>query len=75
MFATFRKSGNITLLNDLLIMSLNGSGSSVLNSFNVCVAMLLGSMDLFGLMQLIKNSMSAGGAREREIVSSVIWPR
>ena len=58
-------------------MSLNGSESSVLNSFNVFVDidMLFWPMDLFGLMQLIKNSMSAGGAREREIVSSVIWPR
>ena len=58
-------------------MSLNGSESSVLNSFNVFVDidMLLWPMDLFSFMQLIKNSMSAGGAREREIVSSVIWPR
>ena len=35
---------------------------------------MLGSVVLFGLMQLIKDSMSAGVVG-RKIVSSVIWPR
>ena len=73
-FATFRKSGNIPLLKDTLIISLNGSESSVLNSFNIFVGILLGPIALFGLMQLIKNSMSAGVVGERKIVSSLIWP-
>ena len=59
-FATFRKSGNIPLLKDTLIISLNGSESSHLNSFNILVGMLLGQIALFGLMQLIRDSMSAG---------------
>ena len=50
MFATFRKSGNVPLLKDTLIISLNGSESSVLNSFNILVGMLLGPIALFGLM-------------------------
>ena len=37
--------------------------------------MLLGLIALFGSMQLIKYSMSAGVAGEGKIVSSVIWPR
>ena len=75
-FATFRKSGNILLLKDTLIISLNDSESSVLNYFNIfVVGMLLGSVALFGLMQLTKDSMSAGVVGERKIVSSVIWPR
>ena len=45
------------------------------NSFNIFVGMLLGPIALFGLMQLVKDSMSAGVAGERKIVSSVIWPR
>ena len=67
-FATFRKSGNIPLLKDTLITSLNGSESSVLNSFNIFVGMLLGTIALFGLMQLIRDYMSAGvvgGKKER----------
>ena len=34
-FVTFRKSGNIPLLKDTLIILLNGSESSDLNSFNI----------------------------------------
>ena len=56
----FKKSGNISLLKDTLIISLNGSESSVLNSFIIFVGMLLGPIALFGLMQLITDSMSAG---------------
>ena len=52
MFATSKKSGNVPLLKDILIISLNGSESSVLNSFNIFVGMLLGPIVLFGLMQL-----------------------
>ena len=74
-FATFRKSGKIPLLKDTLIISLNGSEGSVLNSFNILVGMLLGPKALFGLMQLIKDSMFAGVVGERKIVLSVIWPR
>ena len=74
-FATFRKSGNIPLLKDTLIISLNGSESSLLNSFNILVGMLLGPIALFGLIQLIRDSMSAGVAGERKIVSSVVCPR
>ena len=62
-------------MEDTLIISLNGSESSVLNSFNIFVGMLLGPIALFGIMQLIKDSMSAGVVGERKIVSSVIWPR
>ena len=67
------KSGNIALFKDTLIISLNGSEGSVLNSFNIFVGILLGPIDLFGLMQLIKDSMSAGIVGERKIVSSVMW--
>ena len=74
-FATFRKSENIPLLEDTLIISLNGSESSVLNSFNTFVGMLLGPIALFGLMQLIKAYMSARAAGERKMVSSVVCPR
>ena len=70
-FATFRKSENIPLLKDTLIISLNGSDISVFNSFNVFVGMLLGLIALFGLMQLIKDCWSCWGKK----VSSVIWPR
>ena len=70
-FATFRKSGNIPLLKDTLIISLNGSESSVLNSFNIFVGMLLGPVALLGLMQLIRDSTSAGGVGERKIIPSV----
>ena len=63
-FATFKKSGNIPLLKDTLIISLNGSESSVLNSLNIFVGMLLGSIALFVLMQLIRDSLSG----ERKIV-------
>ena len=52
-----------------LIRSFNGSEISVLNSFNIFVGMLLGSIALFGLMQLIKDSMSArvvAGEKERQ---------
>ena len=63
-FATFKKSGNIPLLKDTLIISLNGSESSVLNSLNIFVGMLLGSIALFALMQLIRDSLSG----ERKIV-------
>ena len=75
MFATFRKSGNIPLLKDALIISLNGYESSVLNYFNIYVGMLLGPIALFDLMQLIRYSMSAGVAGERKIVSTVVYPR
>ena len=75
MFATFRKSGNTPLLKDTLIVSLNGSESSVLNSFNIFVVMLLEQIALFSLMQLIKDSISAGVVGERKIVLSVIYPR
>ena len=71
----FTKSGNIPLLKDTLIISLNGSESSVLNSFNIFVGMLLGLIALFGLMQLIRDSMSAEVVGERKIVSSVVCPR
>ena len=40
-----------------------------MNSFNIFVGMLLGSIALFGLMQLIKDSMSArvvAGEKERQ---------
>ena len=67
-FATFGKSGNIPLLKDTLIISLDGSESSRLNSFNILVGMLLGPIALFGLMQLIRDSMSAGVVGERKIV-------
>ena len=63
-FATFKKSGNIPLLKDTLIISLNGSESSVLNSLNIFVGMLLGSIALFVLMQLIRDSLFG----ERKIV-------
>ena len=46
-----------------------------MNFFNIFVGMLLGPIALFGLIQLIKDSMSAGVVEERKIVSSVIWPR
>ena len=61
----FRKSGNIPLLKDTLIILLNGSESSVLSSFNIFVGMLLGPIALFGLIQLIRDSMSAGPLEER----------
>ena len=48
-----------------LIISLNGSQSSVLSSFNIFVDMLLGPIVLFGLIQLIRDSMSAGPLEER----------
>ena len=50
---------------DTLIISLNGSESSVLSSFNIFVGMLLGPIALFGLIQLIRDSMSAGPLEER----------
>ena len=71
-FAIFRKSGNIPLLTDTLIRSHNGSESSVLNSFDIFVGMLLGQITLFGSMEWIKDSMSAGVVGERKIVASVI---
>ena len=74
-FATFRKSGNIPLLKDTLIISLNGSESSVLNSFNIFVDMLLGSVALLDLIQFIRDSSSAGVVGEGKIVSSVVCPR
>ena len=74
-FATFRKSGNIPLLKDTLIISLNGSESPVLNSFSIFVGILLGPVALFGLMQLIRDSMSAGVVGKRKIVSLVVRPR
>ena len=74
-FSTFRKSGNIPLLKDILIKSLNGSESSVFNYFNIFVGMLLRPIALFGLIQLIRDSMSAGVVGERKIVSSVVCPR
>ena len=74
-FATFRKSGNIPLLKDTLIISLNGSESSVLNSFNIFVGMLLGPIALLDLMQFIRDSASAGVVGERKIVASVVCPR
>ena len=46
-----------------------------MNSFNIFVGMLLGPIALFALIQLIKDSMSAGVVGLRKIVSSVIWPR
>ena len=49
----FRKSGIIPLLKYTLIISLNYSESSVLNSFNG-FGMLFGPVALFGLMQLIR---------------------
>ena len=65
MIATFRKLGNIPLLKDTLIISLNSSESSVWSSFNIFVCMLLERRALFSLMQLIKNSMSAGVVGEK----------
>ena len=74
-FATFRKSGNVTLLEDTLIISLNRSESSILNSFNIFAGMLLGPIDLyrFGLMQLIRDSMSTGvvGGKKDSFISSL----
>ena len=64
-FAIVRKSGNIPLLKDTLIISLNGSESSVLNYFNIFVGMLLKSIALFGLLQLLKDSLSAGVVGEK----------
>ena len=49
-FETFRKSGNIPLLEDTLIISLNGSERSVLNSFDIFDGTLLGPVALLGLM-------------------------
>ena len=49
-FETFRKSGNIPLLEDTLIISLNGSERSVLNSFDIFDDTLLGPVALLGLM-------------------------
>ena len=66
-FAIFRKSGNIPLLKDTLIISLNGSESSVWNYFNIFVAMLLQSIALFGLLQLLKDSLSAGVVGEKRL--------
>ena len=74
-FATSRKSGNIPLLKDTLIISLNGSESSVLNSFNIFVGMLLGPIALLDLMQFIRDFTSAGAVGERKIVSSVVCQR
>ena len=74
-FVIFRKSGNIPLLKDTLIISLNGSESSDLNSFNIFVGMLLQPIVLFGLMQLIRDPTSAGVFWERKIASSVVCPR
>ena len=73
-FAIFGKSGNIALLKDKLVISLNGSKSSVLNSFNIFIGMLLGPIDLLDLMQLIRDFTSAGVVGERKIVSSVVYP-
>ena len=70
-FATFVKSENIRLLKDTLIISLNGSRSSVLNYFNIFLDMLLGLIALFGSMQLIKYSMSAGVVGEGKIISNL----
>ena len=72
-FATFRKSGNVTLLEDTLIISLNGSENSVLNSFNIFVGMLLGPIALFGLMQLIRDSMCTGvvGGKKDSLISNL----
>lgn len=56
---TFRKLGNIPLLKDILIISHNGSRSSVLSSFNIVAGMLQGPIALFGLMKLIRDSTSA----------------
>ena len=56
------------------ILILNGSESSVLNSFNIFVGMLLGPIALFGLMQLIRNSASAGVVGKRKIISSIVCP-
>ena len=53
------------MIKNTLIMSLNGSESSVLNSSKIFVGMLLGPID----------SMSAGVVGERKIVSSVVCPR
>ena len=61
-----RKSGNILLLKDMLIISVNVSESSVLNSL-IFAGMLLMLIALFGLMQLIRDSVSAGVVVERKI--------
>ena len=53
------------MIKDTLIMSLNGSESSVLNYFKIFIGMLLGPID----------SMSAEVVGERKIVSSVVCPR
>ena len=58
-FATFGNLRNIPLLKDMLIISHNGSASSVVSSFNIFVDMLLGPIALFGLMRLIRDASSA----------------
>ena len=61
-----RKSGNILLLKGMLIISVNVSKSSVLNSL-IFAGMLLMLIALLGLMQLIRDSVSAGVVVERKI--------
>ena len=61
-----RKSGNILLLKGMLIISVNVSESSVLNSL-IFAGMLLMLIALLGLMQLIRDSVSAGVVVERKI--------
>ena len=45
-----------------------------MSSFNVFVGMVLCQIVLFGLRQLIRDSMSVGVVGERKIVSSVVCP-
>ena len=71
--ATFRKSGNIPLSKDMLIISVNVPESLVLNHFNVFSGTLLMSIALFGLMQLIRDSMTTGavGGKKDRFISSL----
>ena len=70
-FTTFRKSENISLSKDTLIILLHGTESSVFNSFNTFVIILLGPIALFDWIQLVGGSMSAGDVQEKKIVSSI----
>ena len=46
-------------MEDTLVISLDGSESSVLNSFNILFGILLERIALLGLVQLIRDSLSA----------------
>ena len=70
-----RKPGNIPLLKDIFIISVNGSESSILNSFNTFLGILVGLIALFHLMHLSGDSVSVGVVGERKIVSLIVCLR